>query len=495
MNMNFNEVLKMKEKAELKTQAFINGEYTDAIDKKTFDNISPIDGKLIARIASCSEKDAEKAVKSARQAFNKGIWSQMLPEQRKSIMYNFASLIENHLFELALMETIDMGKPISDALGEIKRCAKGIRWFAEASDKVYGKVAMTRSNVSAQIIKEPYGVVAAIIPWNYPLMMAVWKFAPALATGNSVILKPAEQSPLSLIRLADLALSAGIPAGIFQVLPGYGETVGKALACHLGVDKIAFTGSTEVGKLILQYSGLSNMKAVSLECGGKCANIVFADAQNLDHVAQQAAGAIFYNSGQVCDAPTRLLIEKPIYNEFIEKVKHYSQDYAPLNPLNPSSKMGSMVSEEQMSNVLEYISIGLAEGAKLVMGGKQVNEDTGGFYIEPTIFADVKNNMRIAQEEIFGPVLSILKFETLAEAIEIANDSIYGLCTFAWTSDLNKAREISKNVRCGKILINSTSDGEWSVPHGGFKQSGFGRDKSLESMDQYVQTKLIWTEY
>ncbi len=494
MSLSFEEVIKSKENAEIKTKAFINGKYVDSLDGDTFDKVSPIDGKVIAKIASCKQADVDLAVNAARQAYEKGVWSDITPEQRKNILYAFANLVEAHHMELATLETMDMGKPISNSIGEIRRCFNGIRWFAEAIDKLYGAVATTRPSINAQIVREPYGVVAAIIPWNYPLMMAVWKFAPALAAGNSVVLKPAEQSPLTLLRIAEFAKQAGIPDGVFNVVPGYGETAGQALALHMDVDKITFTGSSEVGKLIMQYSGLSNMKRVSLECGGKCPNIVFPDAYDLDDAAKQTAGAMFYNSGQVCDSPTRLLIHKSIKEAFLKKLIEYSKEYMPKNPLDPTCSMGSVVTGEQMERILNYIEIGKAEGAKLIMGGKQVLSESGGYYVEPTIFSNVNNKMRIAQEEIFGPVLSVIEFETEEEAIEIANDSIYGLCAFVWTSDLKKAVSLSKKLKCGKVLINSTGDGDWSVPHGGFKQSGFGRDKSIESIDQYTQTKLTWIE-
>jgi len=478
----------------IETRAFINGEYVKAIGGKTFKDICPINNEIIAEIESCDDKDIDFAVKSARKSVEEGKWSELAPEKRKEILFRFANCIEDNLNDLAIMECIDIGKPISAAIGEIKRCVAGIKWFAEAIDKVYGDIATTESNRLANIIREPYGVIGAIIPWNYPLMMAVWKFAPALAAGNSIVLKPAEQSPLSLIKIAGLAKEAGIPDGVFNVVPGYGEIAGKALACHMDIDKITFTGSTEVGKLVMQYSGQSNLKNVSLECGGKSANIVFADANDLDYIAKQTVGSMFYNSGQVCDAPTRLLVEEEIYDIFVDKIINESKKYMPINPLERESQMGCMVSAEQMERVLEYIEIGKSEGAKLVLGGNQVLKETNGFYIEPTIFSDVRNNMRIAQEEIFGPVLSIIKFKTSEEVIDIANDSIYGLCSFIWTSNINRALYLSKKIKAGKVLINSMSDSNWSVPHGGFKQSGFGRDKSIESLMQYSNSKLIFIE-
>ncbi|SET05064.1 aldehyde dehydrogenase [[Clostridium] polysaccharolyticum] len=487
--------MQIKEGITIYTEAYIDGKYQKSVTGKTFENISPIDGSVITDIAFCQIEDVNLAVKAARRAFEEGVWSGQNPENRKEILYKFADIIEEHIEELAYLETLDMGKPINNSMGEMKRCVKGIRWFGEAIDKVYGDVATTRNSIFATITKEPVGVVAAVIPWNYPLMMAVWKFAPALAAGNSVIVKPAEQSPLTMLRIAEFATQAGIPNGVLQVLPGLGEVTGKVLGEHMDVDKITFTGSAEVGKMMLQYAGNSNMKRVSLECGGKCPNIVFADAKNLDDVAKQTVGAMFYNSGQVCDAPTRLLVDKKIKDDLLKKILMYCKEYQPCNPFDPKCNMGTIVSREQMERVLSYIEIGKKEGAQLLIGGNQVHPVEGGYYIEPTIFVNVKNSMRIAQEEIFGPVLCVLEFDSCQEAIEIANDSSYGLCAFVWTDDLKKAMQLRSKIKCGKVLINSTSDGDWSVPHGGFKQSGFGRDKSLEAMDQYLQTKLTWFEF
>lgn len=494
MDITFDMISNTKKDLKFETRAFIGGKYVASKSGKQFKDISPIDGEIITEIAECDEKDVERAVNSARNCFNKGHWAKEAPSKRKKILANFAELIEKNKVEIALLETLDMGKPITFAIGEVERCVGCINWYAEIIEKIYGKVAPTKYNQIAHITKEPVGVVGAITPWNYPLFMAVWKFAPALAMGNSFILKPAEQSPLSSIRVAELAMEAGIPEGAFNVITGFGEIAGKAIGMHMDIDKVSFTGSTEVGKLILQYAGRSNMKRVSLECGGKSPNIIFSDALDLDYAAKQAVDGMFYNSGQVCDAPSRLLVEKRIKNKIIDKIVEYSKEYLPSDPLLPKTKMGTIVDGEQTKKILFYIRTGQEEGANLVMGGGQVNKNSGGYYIEPTIFADVNNKMKIAQDEIFGPVLSIIEFETIQKAIEIANDTRYGLNAMIWTNDLNKAHRVAKKICAGKVLINTMSDSDMSLPHGGFKQSGFGRDKSTEALEQYTNSKMTLIE-
>ena len=494
MALNYEDVIKTKDSISFKNQAFINGKYVNSLSEKVFEDISPVDGGLVTSVAECDVDDVNDAVKAARYVFEKGSWSRMAPNKRKKILFKFADLIKKNILELGILETIDMGKPISAATGDIAACVACLNWYAEAIDKIYDDVAPTRDNIIAMITKEPLGVVGAVTPWNYPLLMAFWKIAPALATGNSFILKPAEQSPLSALRVSELAMEAGIPEGVFNVVPGFGPTAGKALGMHMDVDKLGFTGSTEVGKLFLKYSGDSNMKRVSLECGGKSPNIIFADAPDLDVAAKQAADGMFFNSGQVCDAPSRLLIERSIKDEFIEKLIEYSKPWMPNDPFHPDTSMGSMVDKNQASRVLDYIETGKNEGAQIVTGGEQVNKDTGGYYIAPTIFKDVNNSMKIAKDEIFGPVLCAIDFEGEKEALKIANDTDYGLNAIIWSNDLNKVHKIAKRIRSGKILVNSMSDGDMSVPHGGYKQSGFGRDKSLEAMGQYTQTKLTWIE-
>jgi acyl-CoA reductase-like NAD-dependent aldehyde dehydrogenase len=494
MLKNLKDFLERKEKTEIKTKPFIDGKFRNSQSGLKFKKYSPIDNSLIGAVDECDENDIDIAVQAAKKSFSSGVWSRIDKKERKKVLLQLADLIRNNLIDLAIMETIDIGKPIKHSCFEISRCADCIQWYAEAIDKIYDDVAPTKESSITMITREPIGVVGGITPWNYPLMMAVWKFAPALACGNSFVLKPAEQSPLSSLKVAELAMNAGIPEGVFNVVPGFGPKAGKALALHMDVEKICFTGSTEVGKLILQYSGSSNMKRVSLECGGKSPNIVFADAKNLDNIAKQSVEQIFYNSGQVCDAPSRLIVDKRIKHEFLLKVLEYSKQFIPSNPMSPETIMGSMVDKTQFDKVLEYIEIGKKEGAHLALGGKQVMKESGGFYIEPTIFTDVKNSMRISQEEIFGPVLCVLEFETIEEAIEIANDSIYGLNAIVWTSDINIALSVSKLIKSGKVLINGSSDSDMSVPHSGFKRSGFGIDKSIYSLDEYLHKKLTWIE-
>ena len=494
MALAYNDVVEKRNAINFKTQAFINGNYVDSTTGKTFESISPVDGKLITNISECDIEDINSAVKAAREVFEKGSWSRMAPSKRKKILFNFADLMKKNILELGILETLNMGKPISNATGDIAACINCTRWYAEAIDKIYDDVAPTSNNLLATITREPLGVVGAVTPWNYPLLMACWKFAPALATGNSFILKPAEQSPLSALRVAELAIEAGMPEGVFNVVPGYGPTAGKALGMHMDVDKLGFTGSTEVGRYFLSYSGQSNMKRVSLECGGKSPNIIFADAPDLDHAAKMAANGMFGNSGQVCDAPSRLLVQKSIKDEFLEKVVNYSKPWMPNDPFNPETLMGTIVDKAQTEKILNYIDTGKSEGASVITGGDQVKQDTGGYYISPTVFKDVKNEMTVAKEEIFGPVLCAIDFENEDEALQIANDTNYGLNAMIWSNDLNKVHKLVKKIKSGKVLVNSLSDGDMSLPHGGFKQSGFGRDKSLEALGQYTQSKLTLIE-
>ena len=494
MALAYNDVIDKKDSLDFRTQAFIDGNYVDSTSGKTFESISPVDGKIITNIAECDVEDINKAVIAAREVFEKGSWSRMAPSKRKKILFNFADLMKKNILELGILETLNMGKPITRATGDIAACINCTKWYAEAIDKIYDDVAPTGDNIIATITREPIGVVGAVTPWNYPLLMACWKFAPALATGNSFILKPAEQSPLSALRIAELAVEAGMPEGVFNVVPGFGPTAGKALGMHMDVDKLGFTGSTEVGRYFLSYSGQSNMKRVSLECGGKSPNIIFADAPDLDHAAKMAADGMFGNSGQVCDAPSRLLIEKSIKDEFLEKVSEYSKPWMPDDPFKPETLMGSIVDKTQTERILDYIDTGKNEGANVLTGGEQVKQDSGGYYISPTILKDVKNDMKVAKEEIFGPVLCSIDFENEDDALQIANDTSYGLNAIIWSNDLNKVHKLAKRIKSGKVLINSLSDGDMSLPHGGYKQSGFGRDKSLEALDQYTQSKLTLIE-
>ncbi len=475
---------------QIESRAFIDGHYTPAQTEETFECRSPIDGELLCEVAQCGQADVDLAVAAGRRSFEAGVWAGLHPRQRKKVLRKFAELIRLHNDELALLESLDMGKPINDATrGDVPGAAQCIEWYAEAIDKWPGEVAPCDHNVLGLITREPVGVVACVVPWNFPILMASWKIAPALATGNSVILKPSEKSPLTAIRLAGLARDAGIPAGVFNVLTGDGR-VGEALALHGDVDCIAFTGSTAVGKRIMQCAGQSNLKRVWLELGGKSANIVLADCPDLDRAAQAAAGAICYNMGEMCTAGSRLLVQRAIKDQFVERVRAEMATWQPAHPLDPATGMGAIVDDIQLKRVLGYIEAGKQEGATLVLGGQQTRADTGGYYVEPTIFQVSDPNIRIAREEIFGPVLSIIEFDTLDEAIAIANRSDYGLGAAIWTADLVTAHTAARRLRAGTVWVNCYEEGsDMNFPFGGYKQSGNGRDKSLHAMEKYTELK------
>ncbi len=477
------------------TQAFIDGKYVDAASGATFDCVSPIDGRVLAKVAAAQAEDVDRAVRSARSAFDKGRWSQQSPAARKRVLLRFADLIREHGEELALLETLDVGKPITNSLSvDIPAAARCIAWYAEAVDKVYDEIAPTGPRALAMITREPIGVVGAIVPWNFPLLMAAWKLGPALAAGNSVVLKPSEKSPLTAIRIAELAVEAGLPAGVLNVLPGLGDPAGKALALHMDVDCIAFTGSTLTGKRMLEYAGQSNMKRVWLECGGKSPNIVMADAPDLDRAAAAAASAIFFNQGEMCSAGSRLLVQEPIREQFLEKVVAIARTLNPGDPLESATTLGAIVDDMQMHRVLGYIESGRADGAVLRTGGSQVRQNSGGFYVEPTVFDGVAGSMKIAQEEIFGPVLATLSFKDAADAVRLGNDVIYGLAAAVWTRDLNTAHRMARSLRAGMVYVNCYDADDITVPFGGFKQSGSGRDKSLHAFDKYTELKTTWVD-
>ncbi|GCA51061.1 aldehyde dehydrogenase PuuC [Sinorhizobium sp. KGO-5] len=495
LRLSRSDIEEIRSRLAIKGQAFIDGRFVESVSGETFDDISPRDGQVIAKVAACDAADVDLAVKAARRAFDTGVWRDRSPKERKKVLQRFAALFEKHMDELAVLETLDMGKPISESRTiDVNVVLDTLQWYAECPDKLYDEIAPTGPNQLATITREPVGVVGAVVPWNFPMLMAAWKLAPALATGNSVILKPAEQSPLTALRMAELAAEAGIPDGVFNVLPGFGPTAGKAIGMHMDVDCLAFTGSGEVGKLFLQYAGQSNMKRVFLECGGKSPNIILDDVPELRAAAERAATAICFNQGEVCVAPSRLILSERIQDQFLDIVIETARSIRPGDPLDPETRLGALVEDDHRSRVESYIAKGREEGARLVLGGDRPDTELGGYYLNPTIFANVKNSMAIAREEIFGPVLSTITVKDDEEAVRVANDTSYGLAAAVWTRDLSRAHRISRKLRAGSVWVNCYDHGDVTVPFGGYKQSGNGRDKSLHALDKYTELKTTWIE-
>jgi acyl-CoA reductase-like NAD-dependent aldehyde dehydrogenase len=480
----------------LQTRPFIGGRFDDAPAERAFDCLSPIDGKRIASLADVGARGVDAAVTAARNAFDAGSWANMAPRARKKVMLKLAALVDAHREELALLDTLCMGMPISISKEYcVQWAVNALEWYGEAIDKLYDEVAPTDRSVLALITREPVGVVGAVLPWNWPMGLLGWKVPPALAAGNSVVLKPDEQTSLSALRFAALAQEAGLPEGVLNVVTG-GPAVGEAIGRHPGIDVVGFTGSTEVGKLFMKYSSESNMKPVWTECGGKGPNIVFADAPDLAVAAQTAAFMIFLNTGQVCAAASRLIVEESARDQVLEIIKGVGQQLAPADPLDAQTMLGPIAKASQLERVLGYIDAGRKEGARVVVGGSRTRIESGGYFVEPTVFDGVRNDMRIAQEEIFGPVLSTITFRTPEEAIAIANASPYGLSGAIWTQNLGKAHTLARALRCGSVAVNAYADDahDMTVPFGGYKQSGFGRDKSLHALDKYTQLKTTWVK-
>ena len=482
-NLNFN------------NEAFIDGKFVKAQSEKTFDCFNPSNGKLLTKVSSCDETDVDSAVKSCRKAFDNGHWSRMSPSERKKILLKLSDLILKNHNELALLDSMDMGKTVSDAFTyDIPGAADLLSWNAEAIDKIMDEVAPTEKNNLAMIRRVPLGVVGAVVPWNYPLDMAMWKCAPALATGNSIILKPAEQSPLSALRFAELAAEAGVPDGVLNVVPGYGETAGKAIGMHNDIDCVSFTGSTEVGKYFFEYSAKSNMKLIWTECGGKSPNIIFEKSKKLDLAAQLTANGGFFNQGEVCSANSRVLVHENILNEFIDLLKKEASNWVTGDPFDPNSNIGCLVSEDHAVKVKNFINNAKNE-TELLFEGKIESSENVGTFVAPTIFKDDAGKKEISTDEVFGPVLSIIPFSSDEEAIKIAHDSKYALAASIWTDDLSQAHDISDKLHVGTVSVNTVDAFSTMTPFGGFKQSGTGNDLSIHAFDKYTGLKTVWIKY
>ncbi|HWA45396.1 MAG TPA: aldehyde dehydrogenase [Hypericibacter adhaerens] len=483
-------------KLRFETRAFIDGKFVEARSGKWFETLNPATGKVLTQVAECDKADVDLAVAAARRAFEAGSWSRRAPRERKKILLKFADLIEKNLTELAITETLDCGKPVNDSLNvDVPDTAETLRWHAEAIDKIYDQVAPTPADVVSMIVREPVGVVGAVLPWNFPVFTAMWKIAPALAGGNSMVIKPAEQTPLTALRLAALAAEAGIPEGVFNVVPGFGETAGQAIGRHGDVDCVSFTGSGEIGRLFLKYAADSNMKRIVLECGGKSPAVVMPDVGDLQPVIDQITAGILFCQGENCSAGSRLVVHRSVKDRLLEALEPSFRSWTVGDPLRSDTRIGALIEARHLEKVMSYIDLGRQEGAKVALGGKRLYPESGGWFFEPTIFDNVKNSMRIAREEIFGPVLSVITFSEPEEAIRIANDTSYGLAASLYTENLNTAHKMARAIRAGTVSVNCYSEGDFTVPFGGYKESGFGgKDKSLLAHDQYTETKTIWIQ-
>ena len=487
-----NTYVSIADQLKLPTGVFVDGTYRAALSGKTFDTKNPFNGKVIAQLPACDTSDVDAAVASARAAFESGVWSDIHPSERKIILSKLAGLIMENIEELAVMEALDAGKPITDCLEiDVPETANCIRWHGEAQDKLYDQIAPTSRDAVALIVREPVGVVAAVLPWNFPLMMMAWKIGPALATGNSVVVKPAEDTSLTALRLAELAVEAGVPPGVLNVVTGMGADVGAPLGRHMDVDALTFTGSTATGRWFLEYAAQSNMKEVCLEMGGKSAAVVLSDAKDIDRIAEIQAAAIFWNMGENCTANSRIIAHTDVYDALVVAMARQIADWKLGDQLDPDTRNGPLVSETHFAKVSVLVDSGKAQGARLIAGG----EGAGGLFFKPTIFADVTPDMDIFQKEIFGPVVGITRAQTDEEAIDLANATDYGLAATLYTADISKAHRYARKLKAGTVGVNSYSEGDISTPFGGFKASGFGgRDNGIHAHEQYTELKTIWID-
>ncbi len=485
---------RLRQQAVPPQKLFIDGAWMEGQDAP-LEVLSPIDGKVLTTLSRASRDDMNRAIASARRAFEDGRWSRMPPAGRKKVLHRLADLIERDALALTVLGVRDNGTEINMAFkAEAGSAAGTFRYYAEAIDKVYGEIAPTSDDILALIHREPVGVVGAIVPWNFPLMIGAWKIAPALAAGNSVVLKPAETASLSLLRIAELAAEAGVPPGVFNVVTGQGSVVGEALALSMDVDVLAFTGSGATGRRLLEYSARSNMKRCYLELGGKSPNVVFADAPDLAKAAKVSAAGIFRNSGQVCVAGSRLLVEAGVHDEFLAEMAKHAKALKVGDPLDLGSDVGAVNSLPQLECDLRFVEVAQAEGATRVTGGRRLHSETGGYYMEPTIMADVKPTDTLFRDEVFGPVLAVTRFETEAEAVALANGTDFGLASAVWTTDISRAHRMVRHIRAGVVHVNTYGGADGSVPLSGVRQSGNGSDKSLHALDKFVDLKTAWIQ-
>ncbi|WP_221800886.1 aldehyde dehydrogenase [Oceanobacter mangrovi] len=490
--LTYEEYKALAKTIELPDQAFINGQFCPAASGKTFVSTNPATGDKLADIAACDAEDVDFAVGKAREAFEDGRWSKLHPNERKDILLKLCELVEANAHELAVMESLDSGKPISDCENiDIPEFVHTLKWHAELVDKIYDQTAPVGPGAMSMIVREPVGVVGAVLPWNFPLLMLAWKIAPCLAAGCTMVLKPAAQTTLTALKVAELASAAGLPAGVLNIVPGSGREVGEPIGLHMDIDMVTFTGSTATGRRFLNYSAQSNLKKVVLELGGKNPCIVLDDAERLDEVAQQVCAAAFWNMGENCSAGSRLIVQKGIKDELLERISHYASEWTVGDPLNPANALGAMIDSGHFAKVASYLELAREVGYEVPVGGETMD----GVYIQPTVVDGVKNSDKIAREEIFGPVLSVITVSTYEEAIAVANDTEYGLAASVFTANARKSLRAAQAIRAGTVTVNCFGEGDISTPFGGYKQSGFGgRDNSIHAHDQYTEIKTIWVD-